>query len=140
MLSASCSHKLSLSFELDDFSYVPNSRVALTPAATATLVKKGFTVNVEAGAGFEAKFRDDEYKKAGGVIVDDKTALQSDILLKVRQPNESEIPLFKPNSTLISFLYPAKNKALIDSLSKRKMNAFGEENGLRAPTRKESSK
>lgn len=106
--------------------YVFDYRVALTPAATSTLVKKGFTVNVEAGAGFEAKFRDDEYKKAGGNIVNDRTALQSDILLKVRQPNEVEIPLIKPNSTLISFLYPAKNKKLIDELSKKNMNAFGE--------------
>lgn len=102
-----------------------NFSVALTPAATATLVKKGFTVNVEAGAGFEAKFRDVDYKQAGGAIVDNRTALQSDILLKVRQPHDSEIPLFKENSTLISFLYPAKNKELIDKLAEKKMTAFG---------------
>lgn len=104
--------------------------VALTPAATATLAKKGFTVDVEAGAGFDAKFRDDDYAKAGANITDAKTALQSDILLKVRQPHDSEIPLFKDRSTLISFLYPAKNKELIDRLSQKKMNAFGESRAL----------
>lgn len=89
------------------------------------MIKKGFTVNIEHGAGVDAKFRDDDYAKAGAKIVDAKNALQSDIVLKVRQPHESDIPLLRDNATLISFLYPAKNKALIDQLSKKKMNAFG---------------
>lgn len=101
-------------------------RVAVTPAVTATLVQKGFTVAIEKGAGFEAKFRDDDYAKAGGKIVDAKSALDSDILLKVRQPQDQEIPLLKERSTLISFLYPAQNKDLINKLAARKINAFGE--------------
>lgn len=92
---------------------------------TATLVKNGFTVQVESGAGFEAKFRDADYVAAGANIVDAKTAFQSDILLKVRQPMDSEIPLMKEHSTLISFLYPAQNKDLIGKLSEKKINAFG---------------
>lgn len=100
-------------------------RVAITPAVTATLVQKGFTVQIEQGAGFEAKFRDDDYAKAGGKIVDAKSALDTDILLKVRQPHEQEIPLLKERSTLISFLYPAQNKELINKLADRKLNAFG---------------
>lgn len=99
--------------------------MALTPTVTAALVKKGFTVNIEEGAGFAAKFRDSDYANAGGNIVNTSTALSSDILLKVRQPHDSDIPLFRDNSTLISFLYPARNKALIDKLSAKKMNAFG---------------
>lgn len=89
------------------------------------MIKKGFTINIEQGAGFDAKFRDDDYSNAGAKIVDAKTALQSDIVLKVRQPHDNDIPLLRDNSTLISFLYPAKNKALIDQLSAKKMNAFG---------------
>lgn len=100
-------------------------RVAITPAVTTTLVKKGFTVNIEEGAGFPAKFRDDDYSKAGANIVNSSIALSSDIVLKVRQPHDSDIPLFRDNSTLISFLYPARNKPLIDKLSAKKMNAFG---------------
>lgn len=100
-------------------------RVALTPAVTQTLVKKGFTVNIEEGAGFPAKFRDDDYSNAGANIVNASAALASDIVLKVRQPHDSDIPLLRDNSTLISFLYPARNKPLIDKLSTKKMNAFG---------------
>lgn len=100
-------------------------RVAVTPAVTAALVKKGFTVNIEKGAGVSAKFRDDDYARAGAKIVNLETALASDIILKVRQPHESDIPLLRENSTIISFLYPARNKQLIDTLSKKKISAFG---------------
>lgn len=99
--------------------------VAITPAVTAILVKNGFSVQIEAGAGFEAKFRDQEYIDAGGKIVDNKTAFDSDILLKVRQPLNNEVALIRENSTLISFLYPAQNKELIGKLGERKINAFG---------------
>uniref|UniRef100_A0A6B2EGJ3 NAD(P) transhydrogenase, mitochondrial n=1 Tax=Phlebotomus kandelakii TaxID=1109342 RepID=A0A6B2EGJ3_9DIPT len=99
-------------------------RVAMTPAVAATLVKKGFNVNVESGAGFEAKFRDDDYVQAGAKIVDSKGIYNADILLKVRQPTNEEVPLLKPESTLISFLYPAQNKDLMNELGKRRINAF----------------
>lgn len=99
--------------------------MSITPAVTATLVKNGFTVQIEAGAGFEAKFRDQDYIDAGGKIVDVKTAFESDILLKVRQPLDEEVSLLKENSTLISFLYPAQNKDLISKLGERKATAFG---------------
>lgn len=99
--------------------------MAITPAVTAALVKRGFNVNIERGAGFGAKFRDEEYTVAGAKVVDEKAAFNSDILLKVRQPMESEIDLMKPGSTLVSFLYPAKNKELIEKLAERKINAFG---------------
>lgn len=53
------------------------SRVAISPAVTATLVKKGFTVNVESGAGLEARFRNDDYAAAGGKLADKKTVFES---------------------------------------------------------------
>lgn len=52
-------------------------RVAITPAVTATLVKKGFTVNIESGAGLEARFRNDDYAAAGGKLTDKNTAFHS---------------------------------------------------------------
>lgn len=104
--------------------WVNEKRVAMSPAVTAALTKKGFTVNIEKGAGEEAKFRDQDFADAGGKIVDGNKVWDSDILLKVRQPMESEIPLLKDNSTLISFLYPAQNKDLLNNLAKKKINAF----------------
>lgn len=49
----------------------------------------------------------------------------SDIILKVRHPVPNEVPLFKYGSTLISYLYPAKNQDLIKELAKKNMNVFG---------------
>ncbi|RZF32247.1 hypothetical protein LSTR_LSTR009476 [Laodelphax striatellus] len=99
-------------------------RVAITPAVTQTLIKKGFSVNIEAGAGLGAKFPDFDYKSAGASLVDKEKAFSTDIILKVRQPLQNEVELFKPASTLISFLYPGQNKPLIESLATRKINCF----------------
>ena len=49
----------------------------MTPAATATLVKKGFTINVEDGAGLESKFRNEDYASAGAKVVDKNAAFHS---------------------------------------------------------------
>ncbi|CAE7152627.1 unnamed protein product, partial [Rhizoctonia solani] len=110
-------------------------RVALTPANTALLLKKGFKqVLIEEGAGFRAEFADEEYKKAGGKIATrDAVYEQSDVLLKVRPPmlekglssSKSEIDMIRQASTLISFLYPAQNKDLIEQLQHKKVTAFG---------------
>ncbi|KAJ8980304.1 hypothetical protein NQ317_005225 [Molorchus minor] len=99
-------------------------RVAITPAATETLVKKGFTVKIEENAGVEAKFRNRDYEQAGANLVNTQNVFSSDIILKVRQPIDKEVEYFKENSTLISFLYPYLNKELIDKLGKKKINAF----------------
>jgi NAD/NADP transhydrogenase alpha subunit len=53
--------------------------------ATATLVKKGFSVEIESGAGAAASFKDDDFAKAGAKIVDVNKAYQADIVLKVVQ-------------------------------------------------------
>ena len=55
-------------------SWTKEARVACTPAVAATLTKKGFTVEVEKGAGTGAKFRDMDYEASGAKIVDRKTA------------------------------------------------------------------
>lgn len=99
--------------------------MAITPAVTATLVKKGFSVKIEENAGFEAKFRNEDYTNAGGkIVLSSNDVYNADILLKVRQPVDAEVPLFKEGSTLISFLYPGQNKELINKLAQRKINAF----------------
>ena len=100
-------------------------RVAVTPAVTANLVKKGFSVNVENNAGALSNFRNQDYEAAGGKIVDKKAVFDSDIILKLRQPSIEEAAQFREESTLYSFLYPGQNKDLIDALAKRKLTAFG---------------
>ncbi|XP_071455597.1 NAD(P) transhydrogenase, mitochondrial-like [Hetaerina americana] len=99
-------------------------RVALTPAVTAVLTKKGFNVQIEQGAGVQAKFRDEDYAAAGAKTVDTKEVFNSDIILKVRQPLLEEVNKFREGSNLISFIYPAQNKEVVDKLAARKLNVF----------------
>ncbi|PRW58793.1 NAD(P) mitochondrial isoform A [Chlorella sorokiniana] len=102
-------------------------RVALTPAGAAALLKAGFqAVVVERGAGAAAEFADGDYVAVGASLGSAAEAFSQDVVLKIRQPDmASEVPLLKPGSTLISFIYPAQNKALVDALAARRMTVLG---------------
>jgi len=99
-------------------------RVALAPAAVAALTKKGFNVAIEGGAGEEAKIPNAAFEEAGAKIVDKDAVFNSDLLFKIRPPALEEVDLLKEGGTLLSFLYPAQNKELIDALAAKKMTAF----------------
>ncbi|GLB34881.1 putative NAD(P) transhydrogenase beta subunit [Lyophyllum shimeji] len=102
-------------------------RVSLTPQNAALLLKKGFArVLVERHAGAEAQFLDEQYTKAGATIVSREEVFgSSDIMLKVRPPlHGQETEFVKEGSTIISFLYPAQNKTIVDSLASRKVTAL----------------
>uniref|UniRef100_A0A669E7D3 proton-translocating NAD(P)(+) transhydrogenase n=1 Tax=Oreochromis niloticus TaxID=8128 RepID=A0A669E7D3_ORENI len=100
--------------------------VALSPAGVQALIKQGFNVVVESGAGESSKFGDEQYAQAGATIKDLKDVLASDVVVKVRAPvfnpalGVHEVDMMKDASTLISFIYPAQNPELMDMLSKKK--------------------
>ena len=97
-------------------------RVATVPDVVEKLIKLGFTVAVEAGAGEAANFSDDSYRAAGAEVIDGAAALWagSDIVLKVRPPSEGEVALMREGGTLIDFIWPAQNPALMEQLATRK--------------------
>jgi len=104
--------------------------VAITPQNAALLLKKGFKrVLVERGAGTEAQFTDQAYEKAGVTLGESKTVWsESDILLKVRAPSfdgaMSEVDQLKDGGTIISFIYPAQNKKVVEKLANRGTTSF----------------
>merc|ERR1712001_401974 len=100
-------------------------RVACTPANTALFTKKGFTVNVQEGAGRLSNFRDEDYAAAGANIVSKDAAFAQDITLKLRQPSLEEVALLRDEATLYSYLYPAQNPDLVKALAAKKITAFG---------------
>ncbi|KAF7594023.1 hypothetical protein BBP40_010301 [Aspergillus hancockii] len=106
--------------------YPNERRVAITPQNVALLLKKGFSrVLVERGAGEAAQLLDHAYEQAGATLVDRVTVwAQSNIILKVRGPQGGEIDALQQGSTIISFLYPAQNKQLMEQLASRRVNAF----------------
>jgi len=90
-------------------------RVAATPETVAKYREKGYEVAVESHAGEGIFISDEEYRKAGAVIVADAEELMgnADLILKVKQPvfnkekNKSEVDMMRPGCTLVTFLHPA---------------------------------
>ena len=94
-------------------------RVATTPDVAAQLIKLGFSVAVESGAGSKASYSDAAYKEAGCEIVDSGSAIwsDSDLILKVRAPEGTEASGLRADQTLISFLWPGQNPELLKQLT-----------------------
>ncbi|MDD5250428.1 MAG: Re/Si-specific NAD(P)(+) transhydrogenase subunit alpha [Rhodocyclaceae bacterium] len=97
-------------------------RVATVPEVVEKLVKLGFSVAVESGAGDAANFSDDTYRAAGAEIVAGAAPLwaKSDIVFKVRGPSQEEVGLMREGGTLISFIWPAQNPQLMQQLAAKK--------------------
>ncbi|MGP0566004.1 Re/Si-specific NAD(P)(+) transhydrogenase subunit alpha [Nitrospina sp. 32_T5] len=107
-------------------------RVATTPEVVVQLLKLGFEVAIESGAGAEAKFSDEAYKEAGATVLDGPRAVwdQSDIILKVRGPEHhpdlkvDEVDLTHEGQVLISFIWPAQNQELLKRLAAKKVTVM----------------
>ncbi|MEM8845260.1 MAG: Re/Si-specific NAD(P)(+) transhydrogenase subunit alpha [Pseudomonadota bacterium] len=99
--------------------YENERRVALTPDTAARLQKLGYECAIESGAGEGASFSDKLYQEAGVEVISNSNDLwqQSDIVLKVRAPEENEISMMRQDSKLISFIWPAQNEDLMNKLS-----------------------
>ncbi len=100
------------------------ARVAATPSTVNQLLKLGFTVSIESGAGHLASFEDSAYEQAGAEIVSRESALAADIVFKVNAPDSDEISLLKEGATLVSFIWPAQNPELLDALKARNINVL----------------
>ncbi len=97
-------------------------RVATVPDVVEKLVKLGFSVSVQSGAGAAANFPDDAYRAAGAEVAPTAAELwgASDIVFKVRPPSSEEVALLREGATLIGFVWPAQNPELMQSLAARK--------------------
>jgi H+-translocating NAD(P) transhydrogenase subunit alpha len=98
-------------------------RVATVPEVVGKLVKLGFRVAVQSGAGAAANFADETYRAAGADIVEDVWPI-ADIVFKVRAPSIAEVERMRPGTTLVSFLWPAQNRELMEALAARGATAL----------------
>ena len=101
-------------------------RVATVPEVVEKLIKLGFKVVVESGAGDLANCGDDTYGAAGAEVVEGAPALwaASDIVFKVREPSADEVDLMHEGQTLISFIWPAQNPELMQQLTAKKVTVL----------------
>ena len=96
-------------------------RVATVPEVVEKLIKLGFTVAIESGAGDAANFADDVYRAAGATVIEGAASLwaAADIIFKVRGPSTDEVALMREGGTLVSFIWPAQNPELLKQLAAR---------------------
>jgi NAD(P) transhydrogenase subunit alpha len=87
------------------------TRVAITPAAAAQLIKMKVQVQVENGAGKAAGFEDEAFKAKGAAIVDRPTVLGSDVVLAVKVPEPEQLAALKPGTLVIGHCDPLASGA-----------------------------
>ena len=95
--------------------------VAATPDTVKKLQKLGFEILIQSGAGESANFSDEAYERVGCKILPDAQSLwqQANIILKVRAPQGEEVENLPDGKTIISFIWPAQNEALLNKLASR---------------------
>ncbi|MFA6942078.1 MAG: alanine dehydrogenase [Clostridiaceae bacterium] len=105
------------------------NRVAITPAGVHALVSKGHKVIIEKSAGLGSGIEDIDYIAAGAEILDKNTDIfnGSDIIVKVKEPLESEYNLFKEGQTLFTYLHLAPNPSLTKALLDKKITGIAYE-------------
>jgi len=104
-------------------------RVSITPSIAKKLIKIGFKVKVEKGAGEMAGFYDGQYERAGCQIIETQELWENtEIIVKVRPPmfnkklGYHEANSLQKTNLLISYIYPAQNEELVKMLSENKSN------------------
>ncbi len=100
------------------------TRVAATPDTVEKLIKLGFDVAVQSGAGADSSFDDAAYEQAGAKIVKGRDIWHSEIIYKLNAPTDAEVELLKEGQTLVSFIRPAQNEALVKKLNAKKVNVL----------------
>lgn len=102
------------------------SRVGATPKTVKRLIKQGFEVIVQSGAGAKANFSDKEYQEAGAQILSSATEVynKSDIILKVLPLTSDEIASMHEGQVILSYLNPRQNEPLLEQLANKGVNAI----------------
>ncbi len=116
--------------ELPPFKDTPECRVGFSPMGVHELMSYGAKVYVESKAGEGAGFSDTDYEKAGGIIVYSKEEAyrRSDVVLKVRRPQQEEYSYIKEGQTIMGFIHlVTAQKTFINIVKEKKITLVGYE-------------
>lgn len=104
-------------------------RVAITPEGAKLLISNGHSVSVETGAGFGSSFSDDDYKAVGCSIAPTLSDVwtKAELLVKVKEPDESEFQFFRDDLILFDYLHLASLPKVAKALLDKKVTAFAYE-------------
>ena len=98
-------------------------RVAATPKTVEQIIKLGYEVSIEAGAGAGASYTDDAFRAAGADLVGAQV-WDADIILKINAPSSDEVAKLSEGQTLVSLLAPALDPDLVSALAARGVTAL----------------
>jgi len=106
--------------------FAGEKRVATVPDVVTKLLKLGFAVCIEQGAGAAANFSDQAYLAAGASVASSAADLYAaaDVVFKVRPPTAAEVGQLREGTTLIGFVWPAQNPELMQQLAARKVTVL----------------
>lgn len=104
-------------------------RVALVPAGAEALTRSGHTVLVESGAGLGTSLSDQEYAEHGAEIVESAAEVwgRAELIVKVKEPLESELPHIRPEQVLFTYFHLAANEPLTRALLERRATCIAYE-------------
>ncbi len=100
------------------------TRVAATPKTVAQLIKLGFSVAVEAGAGVKSSYPDAEFTAAGATVADEATVWASPVVAKINAPTDAEIDRLADGAVLIALIAPGRSPELLAKLATRKITVL----------------
>jgi len=117
---------MSLTIGVPRETFAGEKRVAAAPEVVEKLIKLGFKVCIESGAGAAANFGDAAFVAAGASISANAAELfsGSDIIFKVRAPSPEEVVALRPGTTVISFIWPAQNPELMKQMAERRLTVL----------------
>jgi NAD(P) transhydrogenase subunit alpha len=117
---------MSLTIGVPRETFAGEKRVAAAPEVVEKLIKLGFKVCIESGAGAAANFGDAAFVAAGASISASAAELfaGSDIIFKVRAPSPEEVVALRPGTTVISFIWPAQNPELMKQMAERRLTVL----------------
>ena len=98
--------------------------VAATPDTVGKLIKLGYNVAVESGAGAKASFPDHQYQEAGATIVGREEVWGADIVFALDTPPTEYLDLMRPEAVLIARLAPRRSQETIDALAQRHLTGL----------------
>jgi H+-translocating NAD(P) transhydrogenase subunit alpha len=116
-------------------SYPGERRVALVPAVIPTLIKAGFEVQIQSGAGVEAGYPDSQYSDKGAKLVADRAAIFSaaDIVAQLLcygandLTGKADVPLYRRDQILVGFLRPFGSQEIVQEIAQAGVTAFSVE-------------
>ncbi|MBK1640537.1 NAD(P)(+) transhydrogenase (Re/Si-specific) subunit alpha [Chromatium okenii] len=103
------------------------TRVAMTPEIAKKLIGKGFTVQIEAGAGVRAGYPDADYAQVGAQLTDRAGAYDVDLVLKVRRPTADEVAAMRDGGLFIGLLETCGADEILTAMLTKNLRVLGME-------------